>query len=107
WPRRGMVADDYGVNLPSAGGSRSRAARGGSRRDGTLRARFVRMRPFFLSLLLAAAVLAPAPPVTPAPEGERDFRRMYLRARSAVADGQYREALDLYRKVIERMPDDA
>lgn len=65
------------------------------------------MRPFFLSLLLAAAVLAPAAPVTPAPEGERDFRRMYLRARSAVADGQYREALDLYRKVIERMPDDA
>ncbi|MEO8430906.1 MAG: tetratricopeptide repeat protein [Acidobacteriota bacterium] len=64
------------------------------------------MRPFFLALILAAT-LAPAPPTAPAPDGERDFRRMYLRARGAVADGQYKEALDLYRKVIERRPDDA
>jgi tetratricopeptide (TPR) repeat protein len=32
---------------------------------------------------------------------------LYLRARTAVADGQYREALELYRQVIARMPEDA
>jgi tetratricopeptide (TPR) repeat protein len=35
-----------------------------------------------------------------------DARKVYLKARSAVADGRYREALDLYRKVIEQLPDD-
>ncbi|MEP7131657.1 MAG: tetratricopeptide repeat protein [Acidobacteriota bacterium] len=49
---------------------------------------------------------APTTPIAPA-SGERDSRRLYLRARGAVADGQYREALDLYRQVIERMPEDA
>jgi tetratricopeptide (TPR) repeat protein len=71
------------------------------------------MGPFLLSLVLAASpsperasAPTPTPDAHPA-DGERDSRRLYLRARTAVADGQYREALDLYRKVIERMPDDA
>ncbi|HEY3172413.1 MAG TPA: tetratricopeptide repeat protein [Thermoanaerobaculia bacterium] len=37
----------------------------------------------------------------------RDTRKAFLRARTAVADGRYREALDLYRKVIELVPEDA
>src|SRR5438874_3511331 len=37
----------------------------------------------------------------------RDTRKAFLRARTAVADGRYREALDLYRKVIELVPQDA
>lgn len=54
----------------------------------------------------------PTAPTTPTPaasstEGDRDTRKLYLRARGAVGDGQYREALDLYRKVIERVPEDA
>lgn len=64
-----------------------------------------------LTTLSPSASASPAP--TPAPtavpaasSGERDSRRLYLSARGAVAEGQYREALDLYRKVIERMPDD-
>ncbi|MEP6801940.1 MAG: tetratricopeptide repeat protein, partial [Acidobacteriota bacterium] len=70
------------------------------------------MSPFFLTAALIAASLAPAPAPAPTPaassgSGERDSRRLYLRARGAVADGQYREALDLYRKVIEKMPGDA
>ncbi len=68
------------------------------------------MTPFLLIAALSAASVPPSP--APAPtraasvSGERDSRRLYLRARGAVADGQYREALDLYRQVIERMPDD-
>lgn len=42
-----------------------------------------------------------------APTAERETRRLYLRARTAVAEGQYREALELYRQVIARMPEDA
>ncbi len=37
----------------------------------------------------------------------RDARKDFLRARTAAAEGRYREALDLYRKVIEELPDDA
>ena len=37
----------------------------------------------------------------------RDARKDFLRARGAVAEGRFREALELYRKVIEDLPDDA
>lgn len=76
--------------------------------SGAAHAKFVEMAHILLSLLLVAS-LAPTPDATPTPsmDGERDSRRMYLRARGAVAEGQYREALDLYRKVIARLPDDA
>jgi tetratricopeptide (TPR) repeat protein len=36
----------------------------------------------------------------------RETRKAFLRARSAISDGRYREALDLYRKVIELLPED-
>jgi predicted Zn-dependent protease len=49
-------------------------------------------------LLLAGALLA---------QDVRESRKVFLRARTAVADGSYREALDLYRKVIELLPQDA
>ncbi|HEV8609093.1 MAG TPA: tetratricopeptide repeat protein [Thermoanaerobaculia bacterium] len=48
--------------------------------------------------LLAGALLA---------QDVRESRKVFLRARTAVADGSYREALDLYRKVIELLPQDA
>jgi predicted Zn-dependent protease len=37
----------------------------------------------------------------------RDARKTFLKARGAVAEGHYREALELYRKVIEELPADA
>ena len=70
--------------------------------------------PVLIALFVAAMAAFPAPAAapgstqTPASEsGERESRKLYLRARTAVADGQYREGLDLYRKVIEKMPADA
>ncbi|HEY6146319.1 MAG TPA: tetratricopeptide repeat protein, partial [Thermoanaerobaculia bacterium] len=68
--------------------------------------------PVLIALFLAALAAGPAPtpaPAQPSPAGaaERESRKLYLRARTAVADGQYREGLDLYRKVIEKMPADA
>lgn len=54
------------------------------------------------ALLLAAALA----PVAFAADSLVDARKVYLKARSAVADGRYREALDLYRKVIEQLPED-
>lgn len=62
---------------------------------------------FFSLLLLASTAPTPVKAPTPAADSERDSRRLYLRARGAVGEGQYREALELYRKVIERVPDDA
>jgi tetratricopeptide (TPR) repeat protein len=58
------------------------------------------------AILLAAASL-PANAPAPGAEGLRDARRNFLRARGAVADGRFREALDLYRRVIEALPEDA
>jgi tetratricopeptide (TPR) repeat protein len=55
------------------------------------------------ALLIVAALL----PGTLAADPVLDGRKLYLRARAAVSDGRYREALDLYRKVIEQLPDDA
>jgi predicted Zn-dependent protease len=40
-------------------------------------------------------------------ESLREGRRAFLRARLSVAEGNYREALDLYRKVLVHLPDDA
>ncbi len=37
----------------------------------------------------------------------RETRKAFLRARTAISEGRYREALELYRKVIELLPDDA
>jgi len=82
------------------------------------------MRPLLLLFVLAGALgqaapsaAPPAAPPSPDPaaesaprstaSAERETRRLYLRARSAVGDGQYREALELYRQVITREPDDA
>src|SRR5262249_23130821 len=37
----------------------------------------------------------------------REARRDFLKARSAVTDGRFRDALELYRRVIEQLPEDA
>ena len=59
--------------------------------------------------LLLAALLAAAPTPKPADPGDvgRETRKLYLRARNDLAEGKFREALDLYRKVIARLPEDA
>jgi len=62
-----------------------------------------RLGPFLLALAVAAALL----PGALAADSLLDARKMYLKARSAVADGRYREALDLYRQVIEQLPGDS
>jgi len=51
-----------------------------------------------LAALLACGTLSAA--------DVRESRRAFLRARVAIADGRYREALDLYRKVIALVPAD-
>jgi predicted Zn-dependent protease len=55
------------------------------------------------ALLIVAALLTGTLAADPVLEG----RKLYLKARVAVSDGRYREALDLYRKVIEQLPEDA
>lgn len=55
-------------------------------------------------LFLFAAVLFPA---ALGADATRDSRKAYLRARGAVADGRYRDALEQYRHVIAILPDDA
>src|SRR6266508_3178655 len=57
-----------------------------------------------LIAVLLAASLVPAALVA---DATLEARKVYLRARSAVGDGRYREALDLYRRVIEQLPEDA
>ena len=51
----------------------------------------------FLALVLATASAADL----------RESRKAFLRARSAIGEGNYQQALELYRKVIELLPDDA
>jgi tetratricopeptide (TPR) repeat protein len=60
------------------------------------------MKGRLLSLVLAALL-------TPALLGAdvRGARKTFLRARVAVAEGRFREALDLYRRVLTEIPDDA
>jgi tetratricopeptide (TPR) repeat protein len=57
-----------------------------------------------LARLLLVALLTPA---ALSEDALRESRKEFLRARQAVADGRYREALTLYRRVLERLPDDA
>jgi tetratricopeptide (TPR) repeat protein len=60
---------------------------------------------FLLALFLG---VRPVPADSPrADEPTLETRKLYLRARSDLADGKFREALDLYRRVIERLPADA
>ncbi len=63
------------------------------------------MRKLFLSLGVCALLggVAGAQPADQSGEG----RRLFLRARTAMADGRYQEALELYRRVIEKLPNDA
>ncbi|HEX5134982.1 MAG TPA: tetratricopeptide repeat protein, partial [Thermoanaerobaculia bacterium] len=56
-----------------------------------------------LAAVMAAVLLCG----TLAAQDLRETRKLFLRARSAIAEGSYREALDLYRKVIELVPQDA
>ena len=44
---------------------------------------------------------------SPEPDELLESRKMFLAARSAVADGQFQEALGLYRKVLAKLPSDA
>ncbi len=55
------------------------------------------LRLFAAATFIAAALCADV----------RDARKDFLKARTAVAEGKFREALDIYRKVIEELPDDA
>jgi predicted Zn-dependent protease len=55
------------------------------------------------ALLLAALLLPASVPEDSIREGRKDF----LRARVAVSEGKYREALELYRKVLQQLPQDA
>src|SRR5262249_37169032 len=64
---------------------------------------------FGLALLLwipRAALAAPQSPTGAAADELLAARKMFLAARSAVADGQFQEALGLYRKVIAKLPSD-
>jgi tetratricopeptide (TPR) repeat protein len=55
------------------------------------------------ALVAVAALSAAAEPSDPVAEG----RKLFLRARAASGDGRFQEALDLYRRVIEKLPNDA
>ncbi|HEY3125043.1 MAG TPA: tetratricopeptide repeat protein, partial [Thermoanaerobaculia bacterium] len=59
------------------------------------------------SRLFAVLLAASLVPAALAADSTLEARKIYLRARSAVGDGKYREALDLYRRVIEQLPEDA
>ena len=70
---------------------------------GAIDARLQNVRVRILALGLTATLLCGALVA----ESLEDARKLYLRARVAVADGRYREALDLYRRVLEQLPQDA
>jgi tetratricopeptide (TPR) repeat protein len=68
------------------------------------------MKARFLALTLSVMLLpagAGGAPATASGDGLREARKNFLKARGAVADGRFREALDLYRHVIEALPEDA
>jgi tetratricopeptide (TPR) repeat protein len=64
-----------------------------------------RVAAFGLALLLWVPRAASAASLSGADE-LLESRKMFLAARSAVADGQFQEALGLYRKVIAKLPSD-
>jgi len=53
----------------------------------------------FAAALLCAGILAA--------DSLREGRKAFLRARTAVSDGRYQEALELYRRALEQLPEDA
>jgi tetratricopeptide (TPR) repeat protein len=61
------------------------------------------------SVLGISALWAPGVGFAATPGGADELlesRKMFLAARAAVADGQFQEALGLYRKVLSRLPSD-
>lgn len=60
----------------------------------------------FLAAVAACMVLGAATGAE-RPDQAAESRRLFLRARAAMADGRFQEALDLYRRVIRALPDDA
>jgi predicted Zn-dependent protease len=60
----------------------------------------------FALLAAAAPVLAPARLAAAPGTDVVESRRVFLAARSAVADGRYQEALELYRKALAIVPND-
>src|SRR5215472_18685237 len=69
------------------------------------RATLQMMRRLALPIAILGGFLLPL--CAGADDGLREARRDFLKARSAVTDGRFRDALELYRKVIEQLPGDA
>jgi tetratricopeptide (TPR) repeat protein len=57
--------------------------------------------------LLSAALTGLFLPGPLSADSVRETRRLYLQARRSVAEGQFRDALDLYRRLIRELPEDA
>jgi tetratricopeptide (TPR) repeat protein len=60
-----------------------------------------------LAALAACAILGAAQGADQPPDPASESRRLFLRAREAMGDGRFQEALELYRRVIQKLPDDA
>ncbi len=60
-----------------------------------------------LAALAACAWISAAYGAEPATDPLAESRRLFLRAREAMSDGRFQEALELYRRVIQKLPDDA
>lgn len=61
-------------------------------------------RLFFAAAILSLAASAVAGPASG--DTTAESRKLFLRARAAMGDGRFQEALELYRRVIEKLPDD-
>jgi len=59
-----------------------------------------------LSIVALVATAALAIGVPAAQDSVAESRRLFLRARTAVGDGRFQEALELYRRVLEKLPED-
>lgn len=64
----------------------------------------MRVRKLLLVLVCGAALVVGVAAETPDPAAES--RKLFLRAHTAIAEGRFQEALDLYRRVIQILPDD-